>query len=369
MGGQHIARLARTLPDPEDPQGEFDEYKKLRTKLNDYFIPKRNRHYARYLFLKLRPEREESTVAYATRLREKTHDCNFGVNCDERILEHLIQTIENSTLIEKCISKSWTLQEFLTEAGQIEGISHQMQDMKPNQWNKEIHKVEERQWNDWTQRNLENTTQPCSYCGLEKAHPKGRNCPAYGVQCEICNKFNHYTSVCRAYGRKQHTRQPDKQMRRWRIKKAEEGYSEIDSSSDDEFLSSVQIKAVKNLSEENLVLSRQIDCLQDIVSRFGKEIEAAKEIISSLLSQQIHKEHYPSEEIEQQQQKDFKQSLHVQTTVTKDIQETQQYGGQDNGDTKLKNLRTCLEQEGENGRRNTVNIQTNRKGKRKGKRR
>ena len=118
------------MPDQEDPQGEFDEYKKLRTKLNDYFIQKRNRHYARYLFLKLRPEREESTVAYATHLREKTCDCNFGVNCDERILEHLIQTNENSTLIEKCISKSWTLQEFLTEAGQIEEISRQMQDMK-----------------------------------------------------------------------------------------------------------------------------------------------------------------------------------------------------------------------------------------------
>ena len=54
----------------------------------------------------------ETTVAYATRLREKAHDCDFGTNCDERILEHLIQTIENQVLIQKCISKSWTLQEF-----------------------------------------------------------------------------------------------------------------------------------------------------------------------------------------------------------------------------------------------------------------
>ena len=250
----------------------------------------------------MRPERKESTVAYATRLRMKTRDCNFGENCDERILEHLIQTIENSTLIEKCISKSWTLQEFLTQAGQIEKISRQMQDMKPYQWTKEIHKIEERQRNDWMQRNLDNTTQPCSYCGLDKAHPKGRNCPAYGVQCEICNKFDHFTSVCRAYDRKQHTmnqspkRQPDKQMRQWRIKKAEEDYSGRDSSSDNEFLSSVQIKTVKSLSEENSVLSCQIDSLQDIVSRFGKDLETAKKIFSSLLSQQLHKEHYSRSE-------------------------------------------------------------------------
>ena len=48
----------------------------------------------------MRPELEETTVAYATRLREKAHDCNFGSNYDERILEQLIQTIENSALAE-----------------------------------------------------------------------------------------------------------------------------------------------------------------------------------------------------------------------------------------------------------------------------
>ena len=213
-GGQEIARLEISLPDPEDPSCELNVYKKLRKKLNDYFIPKKSKHYSRYMFLKMRPEREETTVAYASRLREKAHDCNFGVNCDERILEHLIQIVENSTLIQKCISKSWTLQEFLTGAGQTEEISRQLQDMRHNQWNKEIHKVEERQLNDWTKQNLDNTIQPCSYCGLENAHPKGMNCPAYGVQWEICNKFDHFTSVCRVYGRKQHIRQPDKEMRR-----------------------------------------------------------------------------------------------------------------------------------------------------------
>ena len=112
-GGQEIARLERSLSDPENPQCELDVYKKLRKKLNDYFIPKKNTQYSRYMFLKMHPGREETTVAYTTRLREKAHDCNFGSNYDERILEHLIQTIENSVLIQKCISKVWTLQDFL----------------------------------------------------------------------------------------------------------------------------------------------------------------------------------------------------------------------------------------------------------------
>lgn len=75
------------------------------------------------MFLKMRPQIGEARVAYATSLREKAHGSEFGTNNDERILEHLIQTIENKVLIQKCISKAWTLQELLIEAGQIKDIS------------------------------------------------------------------------------------------------------------------------------------------------------------------------------------------------------------------------------------------------------
>ena len=128
-GGSEKARLEKSLPNPKDPSKELDNYQKLRKKLNEYFLPKKNKHYARYIFLKTRPEAGEATVAYATRLREKAHECEFGDTNDERILEHLIQTIENQQIIQKCISKtlSWTLQQILTEAGQIEDISSQVQ--------------------------------------------------------------------------------------------------------------------------------------------------------------------------------------------------------------------------------------------------
>lgn len=79
-------------------------------------------------------------------MRGKAHDCDFSSNCDDRILEHLIQTIENKILIQKCISKSWTLQEFLTEAGQIEDISLQMRDMKVRPEDRDIAKVAEYRW-------------------------------------------------------------------------------------------------------------------------------------------------------------------------------------------------------------------------------
>ena len=48
-GGSEIARLEKSLPDPEDPRKELDEYQKLRKKLNEYILPKKNKHYARYI--------------------------------------------------------------------------------------------------------------------------------------------------------------------------------------------------------------------------------------------------------------------------------------------------------------------------------
>ena len=90
-GGVEIRRLDKSL---QDPRGEDDINSKLKGKINDYFAPKKNAHYSRYMFLKMRPQPGESTVSYASRLREKAKNCDFHDN-DERILEHIIQTTEN----------------------------------------------------------------------------------------------------------------------------------------------------------------------------------------------------------------------------------------------------------------------------------
>ena len=106
-------------------------YWKLSTKLNDHFTPKKNKHHARYLFLKMRSYMGETISAYAAWLRGKAKECEFGATFDERILEHIIQTIDNKKMImiEKAISKTWDLTRFLTEASQTEDIARQMKDM------------------------------------------------------------------------------------------------------------------------------------------------------------------------------------------------------------------------------------------------
>ena len=57
-------------------------------------------------------------TAYAARLREKANE--FEANCDERILELLIQTTQNQSPNQKAINKKWDLTQCLTEAAQTE---------------------------------------------------------------------------------------------------------------------------------------------------------------------------------------------------------------------------------------------------------
>ena len=90
-GENEIALLGKSLPDPETGDG----YAKLRMKLNGHFTPKKNKHHARYLFLKMRPHVGLTMSAYAATLREKAKECEFADTFDERILEHIIQTIDN----------------------------------------------------------------------------------------------------------------------------------------------------------------------------------------------------------------------------------------------------------------------------------
>ena len=50
-GGKEIKKLARTLPDTV-PVVRDDDYKKLKKKLDNHFLPKKNKHHGRFTFSK-----------------------------------------------------------------------------------------------------------------------------------------------------------------------------------------------------------------------------------------------------------------------------------------------------------------------------
>ena len=194
-GGRELVCLEKYLPDAED---SLDEYETLKKKLNDHYVPGINKHYENFLFQKMRPKHRESIRSYAMRLREQANECGFydNGNCDDRILEHLMQTIDNELLIRRCMTKGWSLTQFLSKAVQYEDIQLQIRSMKDT--SSKLQKARQnidgkRQWIQGIY-----TLPKCSYCGLSGIHPKGYNCPAFSKRCFRCNKLDHFARVCRA---------------------------------------------------------------------------------------------------------------------------------------------------------------------------
>ena len=64
------------------------------------------------------------------RLREKSKDCEFEEQTEDRILEHFIQTIKDNELVKRHIQKKWVPDRFLEKASQREDIDQQVKDMK-----------------------------------------------------------------------------------------------------------------------------------------------------------------------------------------------------------------------------------------------
>ena len=90
-----------------------DDYKKLKRKLNNHFLPKKNKHHTRYTFNKQKQIAGESVVTYAARLREKSKDCESGEQTDDRILEHLVQTSRTASSLKEAFRRNGTSINFL----------------------------------------------------------------------------------------------------------------------------------------------------------------------------------------------------------------------------------------------------------------
>ena len=188
--GTEIRKLNESLQDPM----EGDVYSKLNEKLTDYYAPKKNAHYARYLFLKMRPNVGESTVSYAARLREKAVNCEF-YDLDERILEQIIQTTDNAELVRKVLHKKLTLQQTLAEMQVLEDTSTQVKAMGQHDSDgiARISKKKKGRNKRAQYEQTENIT--CKYC--DRTHPRKKElCSAYGKFCDICGKPNHFAAAC-----------------------------------------------------------------------------------------------------------------------------------------------------------------------------
>ena len=302
FGGPEIARLKKSLPDPENG----DRYTKLKTKLGNYFKPQQNKQHSRYKFNKLRQTEGESTASYVARLREAAADCEFGDNKEERLLEHLVQTSNNSNLVQKAINKRWNLQQFVAEATQLEDLDIQMKEMKEkstrigkvradqkkrenfrhpdnrsqpdrhsrrDSYNQQRESQQRERYRTPTRRfnqrpRSSSQQKPCSYCGLKGKHPPGKNCPAYGKQCHKCGIYNHFATCCKPRARSSGN-----------IKKAQtedwtSAHKQESSDEEDFFVKHLKVKRIRMKEEKPSTIVQVRVADQDIWAEADSGAEA-----------------------------------------------------------------------------------------------
>ena len=69
---------------------------KVGKKLNDYFIVNKNKHPARYVFLKMRPAHGKTINVYAARLRKKAKDCWKPIAMNESLKTSVVSSQSTS---------------------------------------------------------------------------------------------------------------------------------------------------------------------------------------------------------------------------------------------------------------------------------
>ena len=139
LRGKDLKEIYRSL------QATEDKYEDVITKLDNYFRPKKNVTYERYLFKQTKQKSEESSSSFVTRLRRLAETCEF-TNVDVEIKDQFIVMCRSTALKKKLLRESeLTLSKLLDIARSDETARIQASDMDKKAPFEEINTVRSRQ--------------------------------------------------------------------------------------------------------------------------------------------------------------------------------------------------------------------------------
>ena len=165
------------------------------TKLSEYFIPKRNKIYERYVFNSRSQKADESFEQFLTALRKLAATCEFGTFEDEMLRDRIVTDLRDHGHRERLLRESTlTLEKAIDICRTNEMAASQRHKMEQSGT---IHftREEKKRGTRENPRRHPRPTRPCKYCG--DTHAAG-NCPAYGKTCSRCHKKNHLAKVCQS---------------------------------------------------------------------------------------------------------------------------------------------------------------------------
>lgn len=198
----------------ETMEKSTDTFNDIKKSLTDYFVPKSNTEYEKYVFRNSKQQDGESLDQFCTRLKKLAVTCEFPVGTsDGEVKSQLIQGCKSSDLRRKALSESMTLSTLLEKGKSMELSSlhaSAMETSPPAQLNKVSHTNQRKPYSK--------NRKSCYNCGGHFPH-RGP-CPAKDKICYNCRRYGHLSKFCRSPKRAEHdsrnapSNQPSKQRRK-----------------------------------------------------------------------------------------------------------------------------------------------------------
>lgn len=184
--GKECLHVCRNLPLTEDERQDADV---ILMKLGEYFEPKRNTIYERYVFNSHSQKPGESFDQFLAELHKLAATCQFRTFEDEMLYDHIVTGLQDYGHREQL-----TLQKAVDICHTNEMAANQRHKMEQLD---NVHYTHEQKKHDAHEdsRKTSNSAKKCNYCG--DTHRAG-NCPAYGQTCTKCKKKNHLAKACQS---------------------------------------------------------------------------------------------------------------------------------------------------------------------------
>ncbi len=160
--------------------------------LKEYFEPKRNEIYERYIFYTCDQGPEEPVDTWVTRLRQLIKQCNFAQAERDSLLRDriVLGTTDKAARLRMLREKDLTLNLAIEMLRASEITSSQIRVIDKTANTEETVSFTKRRSQGSSARPPKNEGRLCKFCC--QIHVWGRdNCPAYGKECGDCGRANH----------------------------------------------------------------------------------------------------------------------------------------------------------------------------------
>jgi hypothetical protein len=194
-------KLYRSMKRPKD---EKETVETILKHLENYCIHRRNETMEHFKFFTRKQLCDEKFDKYCTELRVLVKTCNFGEIEDRLLRTQIVLGIANKELQTRMLREELTLDKAIQLCQAVEQAEvnsklledqtkeiYVMEQYKKRTWDQGNEQKQDRRQNQ-THNNWKNDQDKifnCNKCG--KQH-KFRECPAYGKECRICKKLNHF---------------------------------------------------------------------------------------------------------------------------------------------------------------------------------